>query len=248
MTREQAAIKSVEASAISLAASLPAELVKPGGSKLYANMTEAERQERWREERDKQAADELEKHMKRWRAGGPERWAKCGVPARHRQFVAPTEVGPWLEKYQAIKARLCSGFLVALLGDRGTGKTQLAAELLRHDSTERSIRYARAMDFFMAIKSSYRTKHADEDERNVIDTFVEPRLLVLDEAHDRGETEWENRLLNYLIDRRYGNLYDTVLVSNQQPDAFRQSIGESIYSRLVETGGLILCEWATFRK
>lgn len=145
------------------------------------------------------------------------------------------------------------GFIIALLGDRGTGKTQMAAELvrrwLRKQNTEhRTLNcplYAKAMEIFMAIKSSY---GSDKSEKDVTLIFTRPKLLIIDEASERGETDWENRMMTYIIDKRYDAKLDTLLISNQRRDAFLEAVGDSITSRLVETGGIVECNWDSFRK
>lgn len=178
-----------------------------------------------------------------------EAWAQAFVPKRHQRQVSADSTTPWGQKLNALIGRLGSGFLIAILGDRGTGKTQLGAELIRyhvwHSASESGL-YIRAADIFMAIKECY--KKDGPTERDQLAQFIGPALLVIDEAHERGETEWENRLLTYVIDRRYGDVHDTLLVSNQEPDAFKVSIGHSIYSRLIETGGLVECDWPSFRQ
>ncbi|MDA1178801.1 MAG: hypothetical protein O2931_08405, partial [Planctomycetota bacterium] len=74
------------------------------------------------------------------------------APERHLKTKV-TESGPWFAKFQAIDAKLGSGFLVALVGERGNGKTQMAVNLMK--STTWSLRTARfmtAVEFFMRIK------------------------------------------------------------------------------------------------
>ena len=178
-------------------------------------------------------------------------WKQACVPQRHKakKFASPET--PWSKKLDALTAMLETGFLVGLIGKRGTGKTQLAVELMRRHVFDSSgglvtCLYVRAADIFMAIKESYRKDGPAEREQ--LSRFITPKLLVIDEAHERSETEWENRLLTYAVDQRYGELRDTLLISNQEAAAFQDSIGPSIYSRLIETGGLGECDWPSFRQ
>lgn len=144
--------------------------------------------------------------------------------------------------------RLHSGCLIALIGTNGPGKTQLGVECIRHMTSDLfSARYATAMDFFIELKKSYR-KDSMHDEGEVLNLFARPRLLVLDECQERGETEWEDRILTYLIDRRYRDQKDTILISNLKREEFEASLGRSVISRLNETGGIIECTWPSFRK
>jgi DNA replication protein DnaC len=65
---------------------------------------------------------------------------------------------------------------------------------------------------------------------------------------ERGETPWEDRLLTHLIDRRYASEKDTLLITNQSKESFIQSIGPSAASRIVEVGGIVTCDWPSYRK
>jgi hypothetical protein len=51
-----------------------------------------------------------------------------------------------------------------------------------------------------------------------------------------------------LLDRRYDNLNSTVLIANQDKAAFAASVGDSIVSRIHETGESIECNWPSFRR
>lgn len=187
----------------------------------------------------------------RIRAEWAERWEKSGVMPRHRNFrvadvdASKPDEGRWLEKLAICRKQMGTGCLLALVGLRGNGKTQMAVELIREACLKRNARYATAMDFFMDVKAAYREDGADE--RSVIDRFVQPDLLVLDEAHERGNTDWEGRLLTYLMDQRYGKCKDTVLIANMSREAFVESVGPSIASRMSETGGVVECDWGSFR-
>jgi len=60
-------------------------------------------------------------------------------------------------------------------------------------------------------------------------------------------TPWEDRMLTALVDYRYSQKRDTVLISNLKRDEFETSMGNSILSRMVEAGGIIECGWPSFR-
>lgn len=174
---------------------------------------------------------------------------RANIPKRHLQFDSAGN-GQWDAAYAQIRHMLGTGFLIALIGPRGTGKTQLAVEVLKHhlhNAAEPTPLYCTAMDFFISVKGSYH-REAGISEQGVLEDYREPSLLIFDEAHERGETDWENRLLNALIDQRYRDMRDTILVSNHgTAEAFGESVGTSIYSRLIETGGVMVCDWGNFR-
>ena len=137
---------------------------------------------------------------------------------------------------------------MALVGTRGNGKTQMAVELMK-DATanRRPARFTTAVGFFMQIKSTYR-KDATRGEADVITEFLLPSLLVVDEFEKRAETAWENNLLFELLNRRYNQMKDTVLIANEEKKAFVEYVGESVSSRMNEVGGIVECTWPSFRK
>jgi DNA replication protein DnaC len=169
------------------------------------------------------------------------------APKRHTES-AITPTGEWGERLAAINKRIGKGMLVALIGIRGTGKTQMAVEVMRA-ATEalRSTKYITAMEFFMSIKATYRDG-SGKSEQQVIDEYRAKKLLVIDEIGKRGQTDWENNLLFELINRRYNDMSDTLVIDNSAPAEFVAAIGPSIASRMNECGGIIECKWESFRK
>jgi DNA replication protein DnaC len=171
--------------------------------------------------------------------------ANAGIPLRNREAIV-SENPKWNKIEERLNARLGSGFIVAIVGPRGTGKTQLGCGLCRSAAQAgRKCLYASAMGFFLDIKESFNDKTSEKD---VIERYAKPAVLVLDETQERGQTAWEDRLLTHLIDRRYGAKKDTLLLSNQTETEFLLSIGESIASRLRETGGIAVADWESFRR
>ncbi|HLP41244.1 MAG TPA: ATP-binding protein [Fibrobacteria bacterium] len=174
-------------------------------------------------------------------------WERSGVPARHRDFHLPTEASPWMDAFGRLKGSLGSGFLFVAMGTRGTGKTQLGTCLVRAScAAARSARYVKALDIFIAIREVYRQEGGSEAK--VIEQFIHPDLLVIDAMEERGETPFENRLLNHIIDKRYDDCADTLLITNQTVEGFAESVGASIVSRIHETGDKIVCNWESYRR
>lgn len=167
-----------------------------------------------------------------------------------RQFSASKTLiyaGPWEQKRADIATKLGNGFLIALTGIRGNGKTQMAVEIARAAAEkELTVHYRTATTFFMDIKATY-GKEAAMDEIDVIKSYEKPNLLILDELGNRSESDWENRLMHELINRRYADMTDTLLIDNRLPNDFKDAIGPSLTSRMNETGGIIHCDWPSFR-
>lgn len=212
-------------------------------------------------EHDEKCRQLQEQATQRTRA---ELFERSGVPLRHRQKVRSlrereAREGPWLDAYRRLEGRLGNGFLISLLGSRGTGKTQLGVHLIHSfygrytDPPGNGLsnyfsppaQYVKALDLFRRIRDCFSSN--GEKESDVVGKLVRCKLLVIDEAHERGHTDFENRTLTNIIDARYDAMVDTLLISNDTVDDFSKNVGPSIISRLNETGEVIECNWKSFR-
>jgi len=204
-----------------------------------------ETKRRWAEEnKQRQEQERRERHEaeQRWR------YKNAELPERHSSKRIDDGECPneWLEARDKIIGRMGTGFLIALLGKRGTGKTQIAQQLVMASAKALGApRYTRASTLFLELKDSYVSRKASELQ--VVESFRKPTLLILDEFQERGETDFEQRTLTAIIDLRYGDQTDTLIIANQTKERFYESAGESIADRLRETGGIIECTWPSFR-
>lgn len=123
-----------------------------------------------------------------------------------------------------------------MIGGRGTGKTRMAAEVVR-DRLPIPATYTTAMDIFLRIRESY-AKRSEETERQIVDRMAKVPLLIIDEIQERGNTEWEGRILTHIMDRRYGAMKATIIIGNLLPEAMTANLGESVVSRITENGGI----------
>lgn len=140
------------------------------------------------------------------------------------------------------------GYLVALLGVSGTGKTQIAVSVIhRCCEAQADCQYIRAFDLFRELRRGF-GKDSEISESDIADKFADPQLLVIDELHNRGETKYEINALTNLLDVRYAEKRDTILIANQGKDEFAAAIGDSVVSRIHERGECIVCQWPSYRK
>lgn len=160
------------------------------------------------------------------------------VPKRYRaEWPRPTDPG-WIGNFRRIMNRIGQdGGIVALIGPRGTGKTRLAAEAMRNFSPDQGA-YTTAMGLFLRIRASF-GKKSGEAESDIVSEMVSTPLLVLDEIQERGNTPWEDRLLTHILDKRYGAMTPTIVIANLTEAGLVDCLGDSIISRLQETGGVI---------
>lgn len=177
-------------------------------------------------------------------------WYRSQFPDRHKDAakVLQREKTGWWAAHDYMSGMIGDrGSLFVLIGQRGTGKTQLAtcvARLVAFHGEE--VVYRRASDLYSDIKATFGV--AEESEREVVRGMTTPRLLVIDEMQDRGGTAWEERILNQIVDSRYASHKDTILISNDVKEALVNSLGPSIMSRADEIGGIISTDWGSFRE
>lgn len=175
--------------------------------------------------------------------------AKAQIPLRHRKIPPRTDDDRsvnWWAKMEKVCGKMGSGALLALLGNRGTGKTQAAVAAMQYTAHRgHPCFYCKAMEVFLEVRATY--ARPDRAELEVIKKYQEPRLLVIDEVQQRGETDFENRILAHLIDKRYDAMVDTIIIGNLTPEAMAERLDPSIVDRLRETGGVVVFEWESFR-
>ena len=169
------------------------------------------------------------------------------IPKRHLD-CAPGTDGPWRAKFEALTKLIGTGCTVVLTGERGTGKTQMAVELVKYAFlTKRTDGlYRTATDFLVRVKSTFRRDSA-KSELDVLREHQGPAVLVLDEIGRRQESEWENNILFELLNSRYADMKDTILTCNLPRAEMEANLGASILSRMLESGGTVECNWPSFR-
>lgn len=167
---------------------------------------------------------------------------------RQTELIEKRTGDKWRARRNQLREKLFTGFTVALVGDRGVGKTQMGADLmLTVTDFLKSAEYVSATGLFSEVKSSYHPV-SKLTEPEVTGQFCQPRFLVIDEYEKRGDTDWENRILFDILNIRYGMKKDTILLSNLTHKTFVEMLGPSMASRINETGGIITCDWPSFRQ
>lgn len=174
------------------------------------------------------------------------RFNDSGVPKLH---TTVTERGgancePWNDAWK--EASETDKTIIVLHGPRGTGKTQMAVELIRNAVPFGTALYRPLIQFFMDLKATYRDR-SEQCEQDVIDEYRRPKLLVLDEIRGGQWSEWQTQMLAHMIDLRYGDMNRTVLITNLRLESMGDVLDASIISRCHETGLVIHFDWPSFR-
>lgn len=171
------------------------------------------------------------------------------VPKRH-YMTTPDMTGAWGDCLNKLKSLLepSRGVTMAITGTRGNGKTQLGVELMRWKTKlDQRCKFTTAIELLSVLRGTFR-KESDDDEVDVMKAYRTPKLLVIDEFGKHGGSEWDHSMLFELLNKRYNDLTDTLLIDNRDRAEFIKSIGPSLISRMNEGGGIIECGWDSFRK
>lgn len=175
-------------------------------------------------------------------------WRESRITDRHKLFKPENSASTeWNEQWIKLKSVLGNGIIAVLIGNRGAGKTQMAVCAIREMCRRaHPAQYVKALNFFLDIRETYQNKEKSENE--IINKYCAPKLLVIDAVENRSESAFENLLLNHLIDMRYDQVKDTILIGNQTESEFAASMGPSIVDRIHECGIKIICNWKSFRR
>jgi len=182
-------------------------------------------------------------------------------PERHR---AQTELvgDEWAATYQkALQVANACG-IVALIGGRGTGKTQMAWNIARnvklqnvntvnYDSgftkeINRPAIYRTAMDIFLELRSTYAPK-AEKTEWQLMKEYENAALLVIDEINVTTGNNFEDLKMTAIMDKRYQRLRPTILIGNVDLQQFSDRMGKSVINRIEEDGIILTCNWQSYR-
>lgn len=189
-----------------------------------------------------------------------ERW---GFERRFHQEL--TEMHPKQRKTydRTIERMRGKGAIVALVGERGLGKTSIAAQFAlsvawaNHEEAMKdgppriqSVIYKKCAKLVARYKPLF-ADFGSIDTETLLESLENlcrnQEFLIIDEVHDCGDMKFTNKVLTDLVDRRYSACRDTILIANQTGEDFAKTIGDSILSRLNEHGAILECKWPSYR-
>lgn len=131
-----------------------------------------------------------------------------------------------------------------LYGKVGSGKTLAAANIMLKALKEAYLRgeylthcFISVPEMFIQFKKCYDSKGSESD---LIDTFSNYGILVLDDLGADKTSEWSWNLLYVIINRRYENMLRTVYTSNISLQVLADKLGDDrIPSRIQRDAKII---------
>lgn len=152
----------------------------------------------------------------------------------------------YADEFSTALKRGTSGILI---GNHGTGKNLLCALVCKtlaansysalHTTVQRLVR---------RVRQAWRTG-SQETESDVINSFVKPDLLVIDEVGVQQGSTNEINIITEIINDRYEEVRPTILISNLTFEQLEATLGPRIIDRFYEGGSFLLeFNWESYRR
>ena len=131
---------------------------------------------------------------------------------------------------------------LVLSGSPGTGKTHLAAAIVRelilagkvfriYDPRHAIVEFITVPDLFLKLRQSFNDAEA-ENESEILSRLSKIALLVLDDLGSEKPTEWAITTLYTIIDARYREMKPTIVTTNLSLEKIGSQLHDRIASRL----------------
>lgn len=178
-------------------------------------------------------------------AGMAQKLTDNGYPLRAVRELAVMR-GAALTKAQEKMPLMMEDGILLLIGPTGRGKTVMATwwGMQRVAAGKSCGKFATAYQIFARMKQCW-TK--GEDSEAVLKMWKESKFLIIDEIQTRGESVWENSVLDELINSRYAAMRPTVMIGNIEPGKEQEMLGARIVDRARECGSVVNCNWPSYR-
>lgn len=142
------------------------------------------------------------------------------------------------------RARRGQGLIFS--GPPGTGKSHLAVGILQALLPRHVGLYTTLMGVVRMLRATWQ-RGADNTESEVLSMLASVPLLVVDEVGVQYGTDAERTQFFEVLDARYLGMMPTILITNQDKDGLRATVGERAFDRLTETARWVVFDWPSHR-
>lgn len=175
-------------------------------------------------------------------------YIESNIPKRYVDFKPLDSTNKiWLDYYLKIKEMILKkDNLFIFYGKHGTGKTQLACSICILAAWKNNIEahYTTMLEIILNCLD----KQANGNLKKQIDVYCRKKILVIDAFELRKDSEFENRILNFIIDKRYADMKTTIIITNEEKKNILKTLGSAIVDRAKETGSSFDFDWQSFRE
>lgn len=132
-------------------------------------------------------------------------------------------------------------------GTTGTGKNHMASAICNAlIAGGKSAVVATALELQMKVRKA-RRHDSPLTEDQVITSFANVDLLVLDEIELGSTQDYDSKIINTVIDQRVTKGKGVILLSNMATDELMPFLGERIADRIMQSFYLVECRWPSYR-
>jgi len=133
-----------------------------------------------------------------------------------------------------------------IAGNTGTGKTHLAIALLKKLTTEHELDLSHQITKVGYYMKYYNLASLKIENSKLFNEVINCNYLIIDEF-GTNDTDFKERILFEIIDRRYDNYLSTILITNATVKEFKSKLTDMTYSRIRQNALLLETKHQDYR-
>lgn len=179
--------------------------------------------------------------------GLPRRFWAAGFAGYETDTEKQERAKRYSEAYATKDSVVDQGVKMLFCGKPGTGKTHLAAAIVR-TMAQRGVdcQFAHVYQVMSEVKATY---DGPGSEKQVKQKYIKADFLAIDEIGVQKGSDFERNILFEIVNERHNDLKPTLLISNLGIQPLTEYLGEPFIDRFWEDGGQVLSfDWESHRK